>query len=209
MSADGKTIMVARYATSLATGSLITLGLLLLMQLLIASGKAVYTEQKAFRWNPYVVEPRDPPPVETRREPPEKSTPLDPPPVPVIEGPGNGTGGFTFREPTPPQFSGPRTGDWGGPTDGDLLPIVKVQPTYPRAALERGLEGWVIVEFTVTAAGSVADPRVVESTHTLFERAAIDAALRFRYRPRIVNGQPVRVTGVQNLIRFRLNETER
>ena len=36
------------------------------------------------------------------------------------------------------------------PSDGEYLPIVKVQPVYPRRALSRGIEGYVIVEFTVT-----------------------------------------------------------
>ncbi len=47
--------------------------------------------------------------------------------------------------------------------DGEYLPIVKVAPVYPRRALQRGIEGFVIVEFTVTKQGAVRDPIVVEA----------------------------------------------
>ena len=46
---------------------------------------------------------------------------------------------------------------------GDYLPIVKVAPIYPRRALSRGIEGWVLLEFTVTRARTVTDVRVLES----------------------------------------------
>ena len=48
-------------------------------------------------------------------------------------------------------------------TDGEYLPIVKVAPTYPRRALSRGIEGYAVIEYTVTKQGTVRDPKVVES----------------------------------------------
>ena len=89
-----------------------------------------------------------------------------------------------------------------GITDGEYLPIVKVAPVYPARALNRGLEGYVIVEFTVTETGSTRDAFVVESTSTLFDRAAIEAALKFKYKPRVIDGTPVEVPGVRNRISF-------
>ncbi|MEL0068857.1 MAG: energy transducer TonB, partial [Gammaproteobacteria bacterium] len=83
------------------------------------------------------------------------------------------------------------------------LPIVKVQPIYPRRALQRGIEGYVIVEFTVTKNGSVANPKVVEAEPpNLFDKAAVDAAKKFKYKPRVIDGEPTEVMGVQNLITF-------
>ncbi|MGB3622133.1 MAG: TonB family protein [Ketobacter sp.] len=91
--------------------------------------------------------------------------------------------------------------------DGDFLPIVKVQPIYPRRALSRGIEGYVILEFTVTKNGSVKDPVVVEANPTgIFDSAAINAALKFKYKPRIVDGVPVDVAGVQNQLTFQLED---
>ena len=92
-----------------------------------------------------------------------------------------------------------------GITDGEYLPIVKVAPVYPSRALIRGLEGYVIVEFTVTTNGSVRDVFVVESTSTLFERAATTAALKFKYKPRVIDGEAVEVPGVRNRITFEIS----
>ena len=90
--------------------------------------------------------------------------------------------------------------------DADYMPLVKVAPIYPRRAAARGLGGWVLVRFTVTAAGSVKDVEVVESTDPIFERAAVQAALKFKYKPRVVDGETVEVTGVLHYIRFDVEE---
>jgi protein TonB len=89
-----------------------------------------------------------------------------------------------------------------GVSDGEYLPIVKVAPVYPSRAASRGLEGNCIVEFTVTRTGAVQDVAVVECTSSLFERASTQAALKFKYKPRVIDGEPVDVTGVQHLITF-------
>jgi protein TonB len=89
--------------------------------------------------------------------------------------------------------------------DGEYLPIVKVQPVYPRRALQRGIEGYVIVEFTVTKAGAVRDPFVVEADPPgIFDNAAMKAALKFKYKPRVIDGEPIEVPGVQNKISFNI-----
>ena len=54
----------------------------------------------------------------------------------------------------------------------------------------------------MTRTGSTRDIRIVESSHSVFERAAVDSAAKYRYRPRVINGEPVEVPGVQTLIRF-------
>ncbi len=101
--------------------------------------------------------------------------------------------------------------DIGGPggmniAEGDYLPIVRVAPVYPARALSRGMEGYVDMSFTVTVTGSVSDPIVTFSTSSLFDRAATRAVLKFKYKPRVVDGQPVPVPGVTTRIRFELEE---
>ncbi|MES2684296.1 MAG: energy transducer TonB [Pseudomonadota bacterium] len=92
-------------------------------------------------------------------------------------------------------------------SDGDYLPIVKVEPVYPRRAQERGLEGFVVVSFTVTPTGAVADPVVVESEpQGVFDDAATRAVLRFKYKPRVENGKPIAVTGVQHVLTFAIEK---
>ena len=86
----------------------------------------------------------------------------------------------------------------------ELAAVFKVPPVYPLAAARRGLEGHVIIEYTVTRTGTVKDPVVVESSHPLFNRAALDAAREFKYSPRVIRGKAVDVHGVRVLIRFEL-----
>ena len=90
--------------------------------------------------------------------------------------------------------------------EGDYLPIVRVAPVYPARALSRGLEGFVDLQFTVTTTGTVKDPIVLQSTSSLFERAAIRAVLKFKYKPRVVDGVPVEVPGVKTRISFQLED---
>ena len=95
-----------------------------------------------------------------------------------------------------------------GVGEGDYLPIVKVAPIYPQRALSRGLEGFCVVEYTVTRQGTIRDPFVIESqcTSALFHRASIQAALKFKYKPRVLDGEAVEVPGVQNKFTFEITE---
>ncbi|AWF82932.1 hypothetical protein BTJ40_20075 [Microbulbifer sp. A4B17] len=94
----------------------------------------------------------------------------------------------------------------------DPLPVYKPVPRYPNTALRRGLEGYVIVEFTVTKTGAVRDARVVggfdsEGRPTnVFNSSAIAAAERFKYRPQMEDGQPVERYGVRNRISYKMAE---
>lgn len=92
-------------------------------------------------------------------------------------------------------------------TDGEYLPIVKVAPQYPRRALSRGIEGYVILEYTVTKQGTVENPVVIEAKpEGTFDKAALKSALRYKYKPRVVNGEPIEVSGVRTKITFELEE---
>ena len=92
------------------------------------------------------------------------------------------------------------------PEDGEYLPIVKVAPIYPRRALTRNIEGHVLLEFVVTSTGTVEDPVVIEAKPPgFFERAAIQAALKFKYKPKVIDGEPAAVTGVRHRIVFEMS----
>lgn len=101
-------------------------------------------------------------------------------------------------------------GGFGG--DGEYIPLVKIQPQYPRRAQERGIEGYVIVEFTITTTGAIRDPVVVEGftskgkPTTVFNRAGIKAAMKLKYKPRVVDGEPVEVPGVPHRFTFQLEK---
>ena len=90
-------------------------------------------------------------------------------------------------------------------SDRDTIPLVRVPPDYPARAVNRGIEGWVLVEFTITGTGSVKDAKVVDAKPaTIFNDAALKAISRWRYNPKVENGQPVERRGVRTIIRFDL-----
>jgi len=92
--------------------------------------------------------------------------------------------------------------------DGEYLPIVKVAPIYPRRAQTRGITGYCIVTYTVTTTGAIRDPYVENETDCspkgIFESASLKAALKFKYKPRVVDGQAIEVAGVQNKFTYEL-----
>ena len=76
----------------------------------------------------------------------------------------------------------------------ELTPLVRIPPEYPASALMRGIQGQVVLRFTVTETGAVADPEVLRSDPPgIFDRAAIRAVLRWKYQPQFVDGKPASV----------------
>jgi len=201
--------MMGRYALSIVIGVVVTLSLLFLMQLLIASGKAALSEPRARAQLDFVrvkrnenlnledFTPEKPPP------PPEV-----PPETPPQEMDSNDPNAPTINIAPPAVSANTKIGGPGGMNiaEGDYLPIVRVAPVYPARALSRGLEGYVDMSFTVTTTGTVRDPIVLYSTSSLFERAATRAVLKFKYKPRVVDGIPVDVSGVKTRISFQIED---
>ena len=94
-------------------------------------------------------------------------------------------------------------------TDGDYLPLVAIAPQYPTRAAQRGIQGWCLVSFTVDGMGNVVEDtiNVVDAEPaSIFDRSSIRAAARFKFQPRVVDGQGVEVPGVQYLFRYQLEE---
>jgi periplasmic protein TonB len=96
-------------------------------------------------------------------------------------------------------------GGMGGLFDGDIIPIQRVPPAYPRDAARAGVTGFVQLEVLVNADGTVRSAKVLESKPKgLFEAAAVAAVMRWKFKPKVVNGQPVAQRGSQK-IEFNLN----
>ncbi len=184
----------------------ITMGLVFLMQSLIETGekaiqKVMVTEYADF------IRVRKIERLEMRNIKPKKIMPdempekLDPRPV-IEDDAGAMVINYAMTGPAAATMELPGlTSDFGAP-DGEFLPLVRVLPLYPRRAKSLGLEGWVIVRFAITASGTTADVVADESSNRIFETAAIRAVQKFKYRPRIVDGRPVAVTGVRHMITF-------
>jgi periplasmic protein TonB len=199
--------MIARYGVSVAIGVVVTFGLLFIMQALIASGRGALTEDSRHRIVDMVRVERENL-IETKQQKPEKPPePEKQPDMPNNRSTDNFNNALAVSMSSPTLSAGMEISGVGfGVSDGEYLPIVKVQPIYPARAASRGLEGYVIVEFTVTRTGTVRDISVVESSSTLFDRAAMDAAAKFKYKPRVIDGEPVEVPGVRNKITFLLEK---
>jgi protein TonB len=199
--------MMARYSISFITGVAVTLWLLWLMQVLIATGKKAVVDESDFTLGDFIRVQRDEvinqdeddpePPPEVEDPPPElpevQADDLDTSQSLSMGGPG---GRLDFNM----KAGGIGLGD------GDYLPIVKVAPIYPRRAQTRGLEGQCLIEFTVTSTGTTKDAFAVECTSSLFANASVKAALKFKYKPRVVDGVATEVSGVQHIITFKLEQ---
>ena len=75
----------------------------------------------------------------------------------------------------------------------DFEVLAQRTPLYPRGAVSRQLEGWVDLEFTVTATGQVEDVQIADSSAPLFHQSSIDALSGYRFVPHDLHGRPVPV----------------
>ena len=105
--------------------------------------------------------------------------------------------------------------------DGEYIPLFKVQPIYPRRAQERGTQGFAIVSFTITESGSVENAKALEGycgdptgpesemrPCSMFNSASSRAALKLKYKPKIVDGNPTAVEDVLHRFTFIMAEDE-
>lgn len=109
--------------------------------------------------------------------------------VPIV---GGVPGGVPAPPPPPPPAA---------PTSGririssgvaeDML-IQKTDPVYPPLARAARISGTVVLQAVISKTGSVEDVRVI-SGHPLLQQAALFAVMKWRYRPFILNGEPVEV----------------
>lgn len=206
-----RSLLVGRYLIAGGAALIVVFGLFWLMQYLISIADRRLDEDDAGRMLEFVrINPEE---VVNRRKPPPKKPP--PPDQPPPEPPPPAMDNITpeaqavqvSAAPVNTNINLDASGFGLAPSDGEYLPIVKVQPIYPRRAQSRGIEGYVIVEFTVTKTGTTKDIRVVESQPPgIFDKASLAAAAKFKYKPRVVDGQPIEVPGVQNKITFELED---
>jgi protein TonB len=92
-------------------------------------------------------------------------------------------------------------------SDRDVIPLVRINPDYPARALSRGIEGWVLVEFTIGPSGTVVDPKVLDADpKNMFDDAALKAISRWKYNPKVENGVAVERRGIRVVLRFDLED---
>ena len=201
--------MIGRYAFSIVIGTAVTFGLLFVMHLLILYGEDAISKERT-KHNLEFVRVKRNESLSTEDFTPEKppKPPETPPETPPQDMDNVDPNAPTINIAAPEMAVDSNIGGPGGMNiaEGDYLPIVRVAPVYPARALSRGLEGHVDLSFTVTQTGTVTDPVVIFSTSSLFERAATRAVLKFKYKPRVVDGVPVDVPNVKTRITFKIEE---
>ncbi len=196
----------------------VTFALFVLMYKLISSGGGRNEEMEAIaRIHFGPVDIPDEVMTRSRRIPPKPPPPKKPPPppkmeidqqqqissmpkldlpnldLPLVGGEGMFIGNFANIDKT---------------SEGDIIPLVVIRPMYPRDAAMKGIEGWVKVEFTITAIGTVKNPRVIDSDPPrIFNREALRAILKWKFKPRVVDGVAVDRPATQ-VIGFDLEDTD-
>ena len=200
----------SRFLASLLLGVAVTLVLFFIMQALIDSGDQAYRSDSDGQMMEFVrIKDDESLSLKDRRKPKKPEPPKEPPPPPkmIVEKqvkPTMNKVKIDIPNIDLPTIAGggPFLGNWAGNplAEGDVLPIVRIDPQWPREALVEGIEGYVIVEVIIAADGSVASAVVVESVpRRLFDRNVIRAVLKWKFKPRIINGVAVERRAIQRL----------
>ena len=184
----------------------VTIGLFLVMKVLVTGQEYEIEEELAAIGIDFVRVERDEESQTKDRalKRPSKVEPEEPPPPPKLTQPNR-----------PNIDKASMSADLGAfdlaglnlnaPVDGDTLAIVRVLPRYPSRALSRGIEGWVLMEFAIDELGLAVNPVVIESEPPgIFDRSALSAVKRWKYRPMIEDGRPRMRPGVRQLISFEI-----
>ena len=199
--------MLLRYSVSIVLGAVVTLLVLYTMQALIVTPRAKLDDSGARHFVDFVRAERSET-IQRKDRKPEKPRQPDAPPPEAVQPRVDAIDPMqsTVSVPVAPVDVEMSVGGLGlVASDGDYVPIVKIAPAYPIAAQTRGIEGYCIVEYTVTETGSVKDVVVIEAEpKRIFDKASIEAALKFKYRPRVIDGEPIEVRGVRNIFRYQL-----
>lgn len=204
-------MIILRWAVSLVMAVGITFGLFFFMQALIATGEGLDERVNVIRIvdatmpeiELEVIEEIDKPePIEdiSDQEPdvPDKQ-------INLSDGPGLNIQRDSVDIATGLDFDNASI----SATDGDYLPLVAIAPQYPTRAAQRGIEGWCLVSFTVDGLGNVVEESIVivdAEPPEIFDRSSERAAARFKFQPRVKDGQGVSVPGVQYLFRYQLED---
>jgi|GEM_PF-459825 len=192
-------------------------GLFLLMKTLITKDFGEIDSRQA-KPIPTIIQAREEITKEFRQEEIEEIDEVEPPPPDIeieIEDTDVNISSLSNRVGATMKFEGPSFNP--NQVDGDLFPVTIPQPQYPSRAAERGIEGYVVLSFDVLKDGSTANHKVIENARLMsdgsfkigaakvFERAALKAAERLKYKPKVIDGKPVVVADYYYKFTFQLD----
>ena len=208
-------MMAARFAPAFSMALLVTFGLFFFMQSLVMNQKS----SKRSDVGAVVIDfGRIKTISETHtkeRSLPDKTPPPKAPPPPSLDtaAPAESMQRLAMKSFAPAAISGglEMVGslDLGAaPTrDSDIMPLVRIEPRYPSRALTRGIEGWVVVGFSINEKGQVINATTLRSEPPrMFDSAAVRAVTKWKYKPRLVEGIPVMKDGMEVTLTFNIEE---
>ncbi len=200
---------MARHLNAAGLAVLVTFGLFYLMQALIL-GKDTKLGEQGGTMIDFIRLKKESELELKKRKMPDKKEPEEPPPPPDLSlaksnKPNQDLGDMVFAIDVDVNLGGANIAI--AAADTDVVPIVRVQPQYPLRASERGIEGWVELRFTISKTGTVKDPLVTNSyPSSIFDRSALKAIRKWKYNPKIEDGEPVERPGVRTRLKFVLNQ---
>ncbi|MFI3247354.1 MAG: energy transducer TonB, partial [Ferrimonas sp.] len=196
----------------LILGAAVTFGLFSFMAFLIGGGAKRHDNQFETPPIEIVMERQDAQAQDRDRPKPKPPTPPKQPPKPMEMEPDTAN----LSDAIAVNISGPDLGGidagLGDPSsamarDGDATPIVRIEPRYPVKAARDGKEGYVVLSFTINEMGGVEDVEVIQAEpRRLFDQEARRALRKWKYKPKIVDGKPVRQTAQQVRLDFSLDK---
>jgi protein TonB len=181
--------MIVRGLIAAFGAVLVTLGLFVAMWARIAQSEMVLDDYERRGPIEFVRLRQDSQTQTKKRELPKLQRPEPPPEAPDMDMPeASGPGATSIAAGTPRIDTGLNLRNafklGSGPASNEAVPIVRVEPMYPRRAREQFIEGWVLVAFDITPTGKTANVRVVDSDPPrIFDRAAVQAVKKWKYRP--------------------------
>ena len=187
---------------SLSNAILITAALLYGMQQLIKTDSLELTKAKEYHHVSWVHIPEDPPLKKIK--PPIK--PDDVELQPQIEPLTFDVDNDVVTEVKVGEFTvDPPKGTVGLYKSPELVLMFASTPVYPQFEIARGIEGYVHVGFSVDKFGRVFDPYIIEAKPKgAFEKSALKAILKFKYKPRYESGEAVETNDLSYLFRFEI-----
>lgn len=203
---------MGRLIVSILLGGVIAFALFVIMAKLIAnSGRPAEKPKETVIIDIVMAEPDDATQVRQRVPPPPPPPPKQPPKIQPVEPdvPDADTGGLSFNMPTV-DVAGASVdiGSVGAMRDGEATPIVRIEPKYPVQAARDGKEGWVKLSFTINEVGGVEDVKVIEADpKRVFDREARRALGKWKYKPKIEDGKPMKQFGLTVQLDFKLDQS--
>jgi periplasmic protein TonB len=201
-----------RLIVSILIGAAITFALFVLMAKLIANSSRPVDEAPPAPVIDIVMNEPDQSTQTRSRVPPPPPPPPQQPPKMEPQEPDSAEPDADMAFNMPGVDVGGASVDIGDPgslmRDGEATPIVRIEPKYPIEAARDGKEGWVRLSFTINEVGGVEDIQVIDAEpKRIFDREARRALSRWKYKPQIVDGKPVKQYDMKVQLDFKLEQS--